>query len=81
MSFPASYSGECGGCREHFGPGTEIAYVEGVLVVDECCGTTDPILARTATAIDPVLPRGRKVSDRCGDCFQVPASNGVCGCS
>lgn len=27
-----------------------------------------------------VLPRRRSIHDMCRTCFQIPASNGVCGC-
>jgi hypothetical protein len=82
MSFPASYAGTCGGCGEHFGPGVEITYNDGVLVVDDCCGDAPTGLAtRELKGPDPVFPRGKTKKDRCGTCFQVPASNGACGYS
>lgn len=27
-----------------------------------------------------VMPRGKSASDMCKKCFQIPSSNGVCGC-
>jgi hypothetical protein len=27
-----------------------------------------------------VMPRGKKASDRCDRCFQVPSNSGACGC-
>jgi hypothetical protein len=30
--------------------------------------------------VDRVMPRGRKVTDACSICFQIPSSNGGCGC-
>lgn len=81
-SFPANYGGRCVGCGVIFGSGTLVEYDSGgagLLVVD-CCGEPGEPYARQAAA-EPVMPRGRKLSDRCGTCFQIPASNGVCGCS
>ena len=82
-SFPAAYAGRCGNCGEYFPPGAMVQYEEGaVLVIQECCGIADePREDRPAPKPDVVMPRGKSAADRCGRCFQVPSSNGVCGCS
>ena len=81
-SFPAAYAGSCGNCGEHFGPGEMIAYEEGAVTVQSCCGTPDdPRTTPTATEPDRVMPRGMTAADRCDKCFQIPSSNGLCGCA
>lgn len=88
MSFPARYPGRCGGCNDPFESGEEVDYDnDGIrMVAVRCCG--DAAEPRPATedahehVVEPdrVMPRGKTAADRCGTCFQIPASNGVCGC-
>lgn len=81
--FPARYAGRCGNCNELFAPDAEVFYsAEDALVAWECCGEQDETRPGTSevTPVDKVMPRGKTVRDRCGECFQIPASNGVCGC-
>lgn len=33
-----------------------------------------------ATNIARTLPRGKTAADKCGKCWQIPSSSGVCGC-
>jgi hypothetical protein len=33
-----------------------------------------------ADAIARVMPRGRTARDACGTCWQIPSTNGSCGC-
>ena len=84
-SFPAAYAGRCGNCAEHFRPGEEVQYdSDGLLIVVDCCGTLDDPPGIGRPRAEPSLktvPRGKTAADRCGTCFQIPASNGVCGCS
>lgn len=72
-----------------YGPGAEIA--SGV----DCCGDRDDAELTVnqrgddslsvddedpAVTIARTMPRGRTAADRCGKCWQIPASNGTCGC-
>lgn len=80
--FPAEFPGQCaGGCGQHFPPGTLIAVVEGRVIVQDCCGDIGPDAAGPAAQPETILPRGKTAADKCRACFQIPASNGVCGCS
>lgn len=87
IGFPARYTGRCGNCDEVFIEGAEVFYAppDDVLMGVECCGEVAAIDSRSTvsevTPADKVMPRGKSARDRCDQCFQVPASNGVCGCS
>lgn len=83
IHFPAAYAGRCRNCNEVFVPGDEVFYVRGEDTVTgwDCCGDQDD--AETASETTPagqVMPRGKTARDACARCFQVPASNGACGC-
>lgn len=82
--FPAAYPGRCGGCNEPFAALDDVFFAqpEGVLMAWECCGPGEvpaPAVS-SVTPADKVMPRGKTVLDRCERCFQIPASNGMCGC-
>jgi hypothetical protein len=80
--FPASYVGRCTNCNEILNPGDEV-YYDGSdsLTGWDCCGATDEARNTPETStIERVMPRGRTAKDRCGTCFQIPSTNGVCGC-
>jgi len=81
--FPLTYSGRCGNCGELFAPGAEVFYnQDDALIAWDCCGEQDdsrPAVSEV-TPRDRVMPRGKTVRDVCSRCFQIPASNGVCGC-
>lgn len=82
--FTAKYAGRCRNCGEIFEPGAEVFYApdEDTVTGWECCGEQDdprPAVSE-ATPVDAVMPRGKTVRDKCPACFQIPASNGVCGC-
>lgn len=79
----ASYAGRCGSCNDLFAPGDEVFYTEGdLLVAVNCCGAAEPLTAESeVTPASKVMPRGKTAKDRCDTCFQVPATNGVCGCA
>lgn len=95
-AFSARYAGKCGNCGEGFQAGDLVQYADadGELCGVDCCGQGGSASSasllfdeqREANREDPalaavmVLPRGRTARDKCGKCFQVPASNGVCGC-
>lgn len=81
-TFTAQHAGRCGNCGDLFAPGDEVFYVEGdTLIAFECCGTAEPEHATSDAAQKiEVMPRGKTARDRCGTCFQIPATNGVCGC-
>lgn len=86
ISFPAAYAGRCGNCGEPFQAGAEVFYDDqDSLLVVECCGEEGQGAVHGAeqqtVKVDQVMPRGKTARDRCDRCFQVPASNGVCGCS
>lgn len=81
-AFPALFDGRCSGCGSPFERGSMVFYSaeEGILLLDSCCGE-DVQLPEERRATEPdVMPRGKTKKDRCNKCFQVPASNGVCGC-
>lgn len=81
--FSASYAGRCGICGEIFRVGDPLFYTaDDVLTGQDCCGGFGDERPGTSetTPIDRVMPRGKTVRDRCGACFQIPASNGACGC-
>ena len=82
-AFPARYAGRCSSCGELFGPGEAVAYAEDdSLVGQDCCGGSGEATA-SEPAVDNlarVMPRGKSVRDRCGTCFQIPSTTGVCGC-
>jgi hypothetical protein len=80
--FPASFPGRCGVCGEIYGPGDEVYFSmpEDILTGWECCGEADEPRAEREKVPVPVMPRGKTAKDKCPRCFQVPASNGVCGC-
>lgn len=71
MSFPAHYPGPCAHRCEHgIQPGDDIlatAAWPGYVHAREC---PDPVLADDLTVS----------RTPCGSCFQVPATNGACGC-
>lgn len=82
VGFPAAYAGRCGNCGEIFGADTQVFYADDILMVVECCGEQDDPPQEVVSRYTPkVMPRGKTVRDRCDGCFQVPASNGTCGCS
>lgn len=81
--FPAAYPGRCRNCNELFAVGDEIFYAgnEDTVTGWDCCGAEDePRPESSTTPGDRVMPRGKTVQDRCERCFQIPASNGMCGC-
>jgi hypothetical protein len=82
--FAAKYPGRCAECDQDFEPGDPVGYTdEGQLVGMLCCYESPhrPIdeAVRKATG-HTTLPRGKTKADRCDTCFQIPSSNGVCGC-
>lgn len=84
VHFPAAYAGRCRSCGTVFEPGTEVFYGRGedTVTVWECCGDDDGRALTQAERIPlgRVLPHGKSKRDMCGRCFQIPASNGACGC-
>lgn len=81
--FNARYAGRCTSCGTPFEIGAALFYTDDdALAGQECCGGEEE--PRTApldvVPADRVMPRGRVAGDRCSRCFQIPASNGVCGC-
>ena len=40
----------------------------------------DDIEGRDLVKLSQVMPAGRSKRDLCPNCFQIPATNGVCGC-
>jgi hypothetical protein len=93
-SFKASYAGACTSCSAAILPGDDVFYApgnEGVSGLD-CCGDRpdeDLIVVQRrdsedepqmAVDVAQVLPRGKTAASACPTCWQVPASNGECGC-
>lgn len=87
-SFLASYPGRCANCGDMFEVDDEVFYdADDALRGEACCGDHGAPDAVRGTAetlaapIERVMPRGASAQDRCDRCFQIPSSNGVCGCS
>jgi hypothetical protein len=94
-SFQAKYDGTCGTCPAPIAIGDGVFYATpGAALVSglDCCGDRpDEDLVTVQHAEEPdedltvdvakVMPRGRTARDACPTCWQVPASNGTCGCS
>lgn len=78
--FVAQFAGVCKRCDEPFPQGALVQYDDNDNIV--CCGdiTTEGLGPSLSPKSPAVMPRGKTASDRCNRCFQVPASNGVCGC-
>lgn len=85
FAFPATHVGRCSSCGDPFDVGANIFYDHNDQVVGlDCCGADDAERGSEESAVTPVdkvMPRGKTAKDRCETCFQVPASNGVCGCA
>lgn len=77
--FEAKYRGQCAGCDELFEPGDLIEWREGQLVKSHICQVSSTLDDEERVHIR-VMPRNRTAADRCGQCFQIPSSNGTCGC-
>jgi hypothetical protein len=77
--FPATRSGYCFGCDGPFEAGDSIYYQDGDIWANHWC-VTDPSRRMYENSSAPVMPRGKTAKDMCMKCFQVPSSNGVCGC-
>lgn len=81
--FAAHFPGRCGKCGEVFDIGTNVFYTtpDDILLGWDCCGASDePDAASMVTPPDRVMPRGKTARDACGRCWQIPATNGACGC-
>jgi len=63
-----------------------VNHAEHGYIHEECVYRADEVSQiprdeRTRSGRTPdTMPRGRTAKDRCGVCFQIPASNGACGC-
>lgn len=88
MSFPARYPGLCIPCGDPIKVGESITNHPEHGYIHEKCTDVQPAESNGADfdsftrgrAPIAVLPRGKTTKDRCNGCFQVPASNGACGC-
>jgi hypothetical protein len=83
--FEAKYPFRCGTCGERHPAGAYAQYdADHTTLSAVNCADTN--LESNGAAFDrgrapiAILPRGKTAKDRCNTCFQVPASNGVCGC-
>lgn len=77
----AQFAGRCTTCGQPFEVGASIFYTDDdALAGWECCGIDEPA-AVVPEETARVMPRGKTARDACGLCFQVPASNGMCGCA
>lgn len=93
----AGTPGECFRCERSYRAGEWVFRdTEGNTVAVNCCGTTDDMRTESVGAdlkdaedidgrdwvpLAQVLPTGKTKADMCPKCFQIPASNGICGCS
>jgi hypothetical protein len=78
--FTAQYPGTCGGCGSEIDAGDLVFYDGDTLVGDACCAGADDLSVEAKSTIAQVMPRGKTAKDKCPRCFQIPASNGACGC-
>lgn len=94
--FTAKYRAPCYNCRQLIEIGDKAFYTPGHdhVIGELCCGEyTDTELLPLVESLDyehgdahdsvrlkALMPRGKHASDKCMKCFQIPASNGVCGC-
>jgi hypothetical protein len=91
----AQYRGVCITCGGSVQPGDMIFYAPGNEAPSglDCCGDRpdedlivtqrrDDLAAEDELTVDlaSVMPHGRTVRDACPTCWQIPASNGSCGC-
>ena len=83
--FAAQHPGRCSNCSQAFGSGDRVYFTaDDTLMGAECCdgvevdesGSSSTSRVSTIT----VMPRNKTIKDRCSRCFQIPASNNVCGC-
>lgn len=86
MAFPAKYNGQCIPCDELISVGDEVTMVDsdrGRITIHAHCAEDGEIHVESRSGRPDhtaTIPRGRTASDRCNRCFQIPASNGSCGC-
>lgn len=81
-TFLSRFTLHCESCGEDHPPGIEVYYDRDNRLRPVDCEQElpDPEIDQTEDKKIQVMPRGRTVKDRCMKCFQIPASNGVCGC-
>lgn len=92
-SFALRYGTRCANCNLLLESGEPAFYMQGrdMPIGLDCCGDLPeaelaPPIVRGDPEVDlmvaqsQVMPRGRNAQDMCSKCFQIPASNGVCGC-
>jgi hypothetical protein len=84
--------GNCARCNKSYRRGDWLFRDAGELVAVNCCATREDVRDESEPvplgaeyfedegALAQVLPTGRTKADMCRICFQIPASNGVCGC-
>lgn len=93
--FTAKWDGKCFKCLAPILIGDR-AFFSGMdrtnIFGEDCCGSlTEAELMMSNKAVDvaddgmtvepsSVMPRRAHVKDMCRKCFQIPSSNGVCGC-
>ena len=84
LVFKAKFTGKCGNCGEPFEVDDEVRYDRTTLVGTTCCTIDAPSEGDTFNhSRDPairVMPHGKTKRDMCLKCFQIPSSNGSCGC-
>lgn len=91
----ATSSGDCAGCDYTYVKGDWVFRNNtGVLLGVSCCapqyvaglgGGGSSVVAedgegRDFVPLSQVMPHGKSRADMCPDCFQIPSTNGVCGC-
>lgn len=85
--FKARYEGTCPACEDPINIGEEVTMIDsdrGRVTVHIPCAE-DGVVISAASVGRPdhtaLIPRGKTARDICGGCFQIPSSNGVCGCT
>lgn len=75
MSFPALFAGRCSRCKTPYAQGTELEFQhderKAYLVIVGCEGCKAKLKPK----------KTERIYEPCAKCFQIPAANGVCGCS
>lgn len=78
--FPAKYNGRCAGCEATFHTSDLVVFRHGALLIDHECPMMPTDMDADDTLYQRVMPRQGAASQACLRCFQIPSSNGICGC-
>jgi hypothetical protein len=78
--FEAKYTGRCAGCDEPFHTGDSVVFRNDTLFKDHECPMGPSDMDADERMYARVMPRQGNASQACLRCFQIPSSNGTCGC-